>query len=385
MEQLELQQNNLTGNIPAELSNLAYLDVLDLSDNHLSGTIPSQLRGTFVIDLARNQLSGNIPGQWGYVEEISLSHNQLSGEIPVGFMNTDPLWDLDIGYNMLTASDPALIAWLNIQDPDWDQTQTVPPADVQVVGGSIGESVASVQLAWTPIPYTGHGGFYEISYANTPGGPYTTFGGTTGDKTASGYLLEDLPVNAAYYFVVRTYTPAHGDQQNELWSDTSQEVLETITGVGSATITPEEGGTLMAATDTSAVTLSFPPGAVSEPVFVTFQLTPSPPAPSGLAFLGKAFAVEARTSAGAPVTTFSRPFTMSIEYDEANLAEGMDEARLELYFWNESTGEWQAVSSEVDAEADTLTARLDHLAVFGVLGRTKADILNYLPMILKDD
>ena len=73
--------------------------------------------------------------------------------------------------------------------------------------------------------------------------------------------------------------------------------METISGVGTATITPEEGGTLMGWTEAGTVRLSFPPGAVSEPVMVSLQPVVSPAAPDGLAFLGQAFAVEAQTAA----------------------------------------------------------------------------------------
>ena len=37
--------NQLSGQIPPELGNLAYLEVLDLADNQLSGCVPSSLSG----------------------------------------------------------------------------------------------------------------------------------------------------------------------------------------------------------------------------------------------------------------------------------------------------------------------------------------------------
>jgi hypothetical protein len=115
-----------------------------------------------------------------------------------------------------------VIDFLNQKDPDWAQTQTVPPTDVQVVG----VSQTSVELSWTPIAYTGDGGYYEVSYSTRSGGPYTVHG-TTSDKTATGYLADGLFPGTTYYFVVCTYTPPHGDQQNALWSEYSDEVSAT--------------------------------------------------------------------------------------------------------------------------------------------------------------
>jgi hypothetical protein len=115
---------------------------------------------------------------------------------------------------MLTADHPAVIAFLNDKDPDWDETQTIPPNHIQVVR----ISDESVRLNWFPINYTNHWGYYEISYAFSPEGPYNVHG-TTEDKTVSVYLAEGLQPGTTYYFTVRTYTPEHDLQKNELWSE----------------------------------------------------------------------------------------------------------------------------------------------------------------------
>jgi hypothetical protein len=94
------------------------------------------------------------------------------------------------------------------------ETQTIPPSDLQIINSTD----SSVELSWIPIPYTGHFGYYEISYSGSPGGPFITHG-TTSNKTATGYLADNLPEGTSYYFLVRTFTPAHGFQQNDLWSE----------------------------------------------------------------------------------------------------------------------------------------------------------------------
>jgi len=127
------------------------------------------------------------------------------------------LTQTDLGYNMLTAMDAALLAFLAVEDPDWAATQTIPPGNLQANGTT---------LTWTPILYTGDGGYYVISQATTPGGPYTV-AGQTADKTVSSYTVAGLNYNTTYYLVVQSYTPAHGEQQNNLLSDYSQEISIT--------------------------------------------------------------------------------------------------------------------------------------------------------------
>ena len=228
---LALNDNQLSGGIPAQLGNLSELWSLELPNNQLSGGIPPELGslnqlGTLALE--NNRLSGSIPPQIGNMTNLlclNIRGNALEGEVPLTITNLvslQPSDRTDFGYNKLSASDPVVAAFLNEKDPDWANTQTVPPTDVQVVTVSSN----SVELAWTPVAYTGDGGHYEVSFATTPGGPYTVHG-TTSDKSAAGYLADNLSPDTTYYFVVRTYTPAHWNQQNDLWSDYSQEVSAT--------------------------------------------------------------------------------------------------------------------------------------------------------------
>ena len=61
---LELRDNQLSGEIPGELVNLANLEYLGLADNQLSGEIPGELgslANLFYLGLDGNQLSGCVP------------------------------------------------------------------------------------------------------------------------------------------------------------------------------------------------------------------------------------------------------------------------------------------------------------------------------------
>ena len=89
--QIELDDKGLIGEIPAELGDLANLEVLSLDDNQLSGEIPSELGGLSelkTLSLANNQLSGAISPELGVLtklEELKLAGNNLSGCIPEAF------------------------------------------------------------------------------------------------------------------------------------------------------------------------------------------------------------------------------------------------------------------------------------------------------------
>lgn len=265
---LDLSFNQLSGAIPPELGHLTTLEDLYLDHNQLTGLIPPELGNLTNIQarwdwpvqangllrpppphgylwLSSNRLSGPVPrelSQLGAAAGIDLNCNQLSGDLPpeVG-LAIQGTYMGDVFYNKLTGYDPVLYpVWY------WDESQTVPPTDLRAVANG-----RTVTLTWTPIAYTGDGGFYEISYIVAPGGgpPHKPFiiQGQTADKLASSYLLTDLTPGAAYYFRLRTFTPAHQTdwcyQQNDLWSDSSAIAVvhidgETPTPTPTATSTP---------------------------------------------------------------------------------------------------------------------------------------------------
>lgn len=247
LHQLELSANQLSGTIPQQLGQLTNLQTVGLNDNQLAGAIPVellQLIGLRYLNLGFNHLSGSIPAELGNLsnlEQLGLHANQFSGVIPAQVGNLTKLrvlnlhanqlagiipselrnlvninigW-LTLSYNKLNATDPALINFIISRGTDsWAKTQTVVPTNVQ----AIPRSASAIQVVWQPIVYTGHSGYYEISIASTPNGPYNIHGTTT-DKTSNSYTITNLPGIGTYYIRVRTYTPAHTNQQNDLWSD----------------------------------------------------------------------------------------------------------------------------------------------------------------------
>jgi len=137
--------------------------------------------------------------------------------------------------------------------------------------------------------------------------------------------------------------------------------------------------------------LSFPPGAVTSPVTVTYSLLQQPihGLPSERRAL-RSFTLEARDSKGNLVTHFTQPYTQTISYtDEQLAAQGVTEADLNLAFWDGSA--WVNVlpcaGCGVDTVNNRLTAVLDHFTEFAFLSGvpTAGDgkIRVYLPVVLR--
>jgi len=179
---IDVSNNQLTGAIPNYLGNITGLSGIRLENNQLSGIIPSNLgnlSNIIDLDLSGNRIDGNIPASIGNISTLTrlyLVNNQIKGDIPDSITNLTSLssGQTDIGYNMLYSTSPAVIAFLSSKDPDWNNTQTIAPANLPGAGQANG----SVQLTWTPIPYATDGGYYELGVSPSSGGPYTTTGTT---------------------------------------------------------------------------------------------------------------------------------------------------------------------------------------------------------------
>ena len=95
--ELYLNDNQLTGPIPAELGDLSSLTRLYLNDNQLTGPIPAEFGYLFSLRelwLSDNQLTGPIPAEFGYLFSltgaVALDDNQLTGPIPADVAATSP-------------------------------------------------------------------------------------------------------------------------------------------------------------------------------------------------------------------------------------------------------------------------------------------------------
>ncbi len=129
IDHLDVRNNRLT-TIPAEIANLSRLGALYLNSNQLTA-IPSEIGRLDRLNtlwLSSNQLTelpleiSDLPD----LRELRLNGNQLTGDITAPLLGlSDTVNTLIIedgpGYNTcLTVSDPALDAWLDREDPGWD-------------------------------------------------------------------------------------------------------------------------------------------------------------------------------------------------------------------------------------------------------------------------
>ncbi len=174
---LILNDNNLTGSLPAQLADLSRLTELNLRENQLSGRLPAgigNLSLLIILDLSNNQFSGGLPEGLFNLTALKffyLDHNQFDGFLSNGFgnlTNLNKLWlndnyflgfppstftnltqlvpadsvnpendGLNLDYNRLCvpANYPqtgnSLHEFLNSKDPDFHQHQTChPPFEV---------------------------------------------------------------------------------------------------------------------------------------------------------------------------------------------------------------------------------------------------------------
>ena len=147
---LAISYNQLTGPIPSELGNLSNLSTLRIVSNHLTGPIPPELgdlSGLTHLELLGNRLTGPIPSELGNLSNLSvlyLGWDGLTGPIPPELGNLTNLSFLYIGGSDLTGPIPSELG--NLSDLSWlylagnDFTGPIPPE----LGGLAG--LASLHL-----------------------------------------------------------------------------------------------------------------------------------------------------------------------------------------------------------------------------------------------
>uniref|UniRef100_M1ACG0 non-specific serine/threonine protein kinase n=2 Tax=Solanum tuberosum TaxID=4113 RepID=M1ACG0_SOLTU len=109
---LGIGKNRLSGSIPHELGNMRKLQKLTLWKNKINGTIPESLCNMevlFRLDLSENQLSDEIPsclGNLSSLRELFLDSNALSSNIPPTFWSNIGISTLSLSSNFLNGSLP---------------------------------------------------------------------------------------------------------------------------------------------------------------------------------------------------------------------------------------------------------------------------------------
>jgi len=124
---IDLQDNILSGSIPASIGNLTALLALNLSNNNLTGTIPGSigsLNNLQVLKLRYNQITGPLPPSIGNLKNLLyllLDNNKINGVIPSSIGDMTSLQDLELFLNQFSDSIPSSMGrspnliWVKLQ------------------------------------------------------------------------------------------------------------------------------------------------------------------------------------------------------------------------------------------------------------------------------
>lgn len=116
INQLNLSNNQLTGEIPSNIGNITNLNDLRLWTNKLTGSIPTSignLSNLTYLSIQNNQLTGSMPASLGNLNNLQhlyLAINKLSGPIPATINNITTLRGLNLSENELSGSIPNLLS-----------------------------------------------------------------------------------------------------------------------------------------------------------------------------------------------------------------------------------------------------------------------------------
>jgi hypothetical protein len=110
--ELDLYQNQLSDSLPSEIGNLISLVTMDISDNDFCGSLPKEI-GNLVelvtLDARNNQFTGSVPSEIGNLDQLNylhLYHNQFSGSIPLTIGSCSNLKNIYLYENQLSGSVP---------------------------------------------------------------------------------------------------------------------------------------------------------------------------------------------------------------------------------------------------------------------------------------
>ncbi len=142
-------------------------------------------------------------------------------------------------------------------------------------------------------------------------------------------------------------------------------VPTVITGPQAAAKVGAAGGTVR--TQDGSLEVTVPAGAAAADVEATIAMLFTVDKPAPQFRLTKAVRVEFKSSAtGEPVTTFERPYQLSIRVHPLEIV-GISPSLLRVYYWHEELKFWVALDSAFDADSYTFTVSLPHATVFAVM------------------
>ena len=146
------------------------------------------------------------------------------------------------------------------------------------------------------------------------------------------------------------------------------------TTTGAVTATSDGGGETTLTTDESTTAgVTLPIGAVtaSTNILITAEsqetVLASNPAPSSRSIVGGYVYDFTATAGTEAVSSFGETLTLTFTYTDEQIS-GLTESNLRVFYWKESTSQWVALVTTVNAETNTLTVETDHFTYFAVMG-----------------
>ena len=147
LTELHLGHNDLQGEIPPEIGNLVNLTYLSLWDNELTGSIPPEignLNNLIFLSISENKINGQIPLELGnliHLTSLGLFNNELTSSIPSEIGNLTNLTYLGLFNNELTGGIPSEIWELkNIEFFRLENNQLI---------NEIPESICELDFNWS--------------------------------------------------------------------------------------------------------------------------------------------------------------------------------------------------------------------------------------------
>ncbi|XP_038716880.1 probable LRR receptor-like serine/threonine-protein kinase At3g47570 [Tripterygium wilfordii] len=116
LEELNMSNNHLSGNISPQIFSISSLFLLDLSNNDFEGPLPIEVGGLInvgLLDVSKNKLNGDVPislGQCMILEVLNMDWNFFQGHIPSSLSSLRGLGTIDLSHNNFSGEIPAFFA-----------------------------------------------------------------------------------------------------------------------------------------------------------------------------------------------------------------------------------------------------------------------------------